>query len=604
MTSRTAAVPAASAYAGVILFLASALGAAPQHAAAQQTPQDTTRGASLTDPRVGLGAGYTDAGIAISNMVLLSQRSRPDGFFNPADLGDGAFSNTDIAFRGNLAFVGNYHGILIYDISDPRDPQLRSSIVCPGGQGDVSIHGDLLFMSAQEPRGRLDCGVQGVEQAVSPDRFRGVRIFDIGNIDAPRQVAAVQTCRGSHTHTLLQPPGDTENVYVYVSGTSPVRPGEELPGCSALPPDEDPNTSLYRIEVIRVPLAAPHLARIVAEPRVFADAETGNIAGLWPGGTHGEGTQSSRVTAQCHDITTYPAIGLAGGACSGNGILFDIRDPVNPVRVAEVVDPNFAFWHSATFNNDGTTVIFTDEWGGGTQPRCRASDRMEWGANAIFAIVDGELQFRSYYKIPAAQTETENCVAHNGSLVPVPGRDIKVQSWYQGGISVFDFTDPANPFEVAYFDRGPISDTELVTGGYWSAYWYNGHVYGSEIYRGFDVFSLTPSEQLTQNEIDAAKLVRYDEFNAQHQPRVAWPAEPVVARAYVDQLVRSGGITAERAARVRGELDRFEGAQRAAAVQQLRTLAASLETDAASADRAAAHRLRLLAGVIRELAGS
>jgi hypothetical protein len=594
--------------AGVFLSLAvfAALSAAPQRAAAQQ---DAPRTASLTDPRVGLRAGYQDAGVAISNMLLMSALPRPEGFYNPADPGDGAFSNTDLAFRGNYAYLGNYHGILIYDITDPAEPRLRATIVCPGGQGDVSIYGDLLFMSAQEPRGRLDCGVQGVDAAVSPERFRGVRIFDVSDLDSVRQVAAVQTCRGSHTHTLLEHPDDTDNVYVYVSGTSPVRPGEELPGCSPLPPDEDPNTSLFRIEVIRVPLAAPQDARVVSEPRVFADAATGNIAGLWPGGTHGEGTQSSRVTAQCHDITTYPAIGLAGGACSGNGILLDIRDPVNPVRVAEVVDPNFAFWHSATFNNDGTTVIFTDEWGGGTQPRCRVTDRMEWGANAIFDIVDGELQFRSYYKLPAAQTETENCVAHNGSLVPVPGRDIKVQSWYQGGISVFDFTDSANPVEIAYFDRGPISDTELVTGGYWSAYWYNGRVYGSEIYRGFDVFELTPSEHITQDELDAANLVRYEEFNPQHQPRVTWPAQPVVARAYLDQLGRSSGIDAGRAAEVRARLASFEatpGAERGDLAATLRESATALDADARAAATAGrahdARRLELLAGVLRDLA--
>jgi hypothetical protein len=573
----------------------------PQAAAAQQSQ------ASTTDPRVGLRAGYLDAESAISNMRLLSAQPRPAGFYNSDNPGDGAFSNTDLAFGGNWAYVGNYHGIQIYDISNPSSPRLHATIVCPGGQGDVSIHGNLLFMSAQEPRGRMDCGVEGVQPAVSAERFRGVRIFDISDVNRPRQVAAVQTCRGSHTHTLLQHPGDTENVYVYNSGTSPVRPGEEMPGCVGLP--DDPETSLFRIEVIQVPLARPQDARIVNAPRIFADAE-GNIAGLWPGGDHGPGTQASRVTAQCHDITTYPAIGLAGGACSGNGILLDIRDPANPRRIAEAVDENFAFWHSATFNNDGTKVIFTDEWGGGTQPRCRVTDRMEWGANAIFDIVDGELQFRSYYKLPAAQTETENCVAHNGSLVPVPGRDIKVQSWYQGGISVFDFTDSANPVEIAYFDRGPISDTELITGGYWSAYWYNGHIYGSEIYRGFDVLELTPSEHLTQNEIDAANLVRYDEFNPQHQPKVTWPADPVVARAYIDQLVRSGGFTAQRATELRQALDRFEGATGAArpgAVAYLGELAGGVGADAQGARGAGrsadARRLDLLAGVLRELGG-
>jgi hypothetical protein len=596
MTPQVKAVPVLAAVAAGMALLAGG-------AAAQQQ-------ASTTDPRAGLRAGYQDAGSAISNLQLLSAQPRPAGFYNPSDPGDGAFSNTDLAFRGNFAYVGNYHGIQIYDITNPAAPRLHATLVCPGGQGDVSIHGHLLFMSAQEPRGRMDCGVQGVEPAVSPERFRGVRIFDISDVTSMRQVAAVQTCRGSHTHTLLVHPADREHVYVYNSGTSPVRPGEELPGCSALAPDEDPNTSLFRIEVIRVPLARPQDARIVNAPRIFADA-TGNIAGLWAGGDHGPGTQSSRITAQCHDITTYPAIGLAGGACSGNGILLDIRDPANPRRIAEVVDQNFAFWHSATFNNDGTKVIFTDEWGGGTQPRCRVSDRMEWGANAIFDIVDGELQFRSYYKLPAAQTETENCVAHNGSLVPVPGRDIKVQSWYQGGISVFDFTDSADPVEIAYFDRGPISDTELISGGYWSAYWYNGHIYGSEIYRGFDVFALTPSAHLTQNEIDAANLVRYDEFNAQHQPQVNWPVHPVVARAYIDQLRRSNGMTERQAAELRQQLTTHESAQGTARARAAGALAGAIPSlqeaarTARTANRAGdARRFDLLADVLRELSRS
>jgi hypothetical protein len=596
MRAQAKAVPMGAAVAASIALLAGG-------AAAQQQ-------ASTTDPRVGLRAGWHDAGSAISNMQLLSAQPRPVGFFDAANPGDGAFSNTDLAFRGNYAYVGNYHGIQIYDISDPTAPRLRATLVCPGGQGDVSIHGNLLFMSAQEPRGRTDCGVQGVEPAVSRERFRGVRIFDISELSSIRQVAAVQTCRGSHTHTILAHPGDRDNVYVYNSGTSPVRPGEEMPGCSALAPDEDPNTALFRIEVIQVPLARPQDARIVNAPRIFADA-TGNIAGLWAGGDHGPGTQSSRITAQCHDITTYPEIGLAGGACSGNGILLDIRDPANPRRVAEVVDEDFAFWHSATFNNDGSKVIFTDEWGGGTQPRCRVTDRMEWGANAIFDIVDGALQFRSYYKLPAAQTEMENCVAHNGSLVPVPGRDIKVQSWYQGGISVFDFTDSANPMEIAYFDRGPISSTELISGGYWSAYWYNGHIYGSEIYRGFDVFRLTPSEHLTQNEIEAANLVRYDEFNPQHQPKVSWPAHPAVARAYIDQLVRSSALAERRAAELRDLLSRHasgQGAARTGAASALTSVVPGLQGEASSAraaNRAAdARRFELLAEVLRELGRS
>jgi hypothetical protein len=427
-----------------------------------------------------------------------------------------------------------------------------------------------------------------------------VRVFDISNIERPRQVAAVQTCRGSHTHTLLVDPRDAANVYIYVSGTSQVRPAAELAGCSGRPPEEDPNTSLFRIEVIQVPLAAPQNARIVNEPRIFADSA--GIAALWPGGAHGEGTQQTAQTNQCHDITVYPAIGLAAGACSGNGILMDIGDPANPRRIDEVSDPNFAYWHSATFSNDGRKVLFTDEWGGGTAPRCRATDRPEWGANAIFTLRDSTLRLESYYKLPAPQTAQENCVAHNGSMIPVPGRDIMVQAWYQGGISVFDFTDPARPVEIAYFDRGPLSATQLMLGGYWSAYWYNGQIYGSEISRGLDVFELRSSEFLTQNEIDAAKLVRMDRFNAQTQMRFEWPATFVVARAYVDGLVRTDRLRQSWATSVMEALGRAERLAAPARRTALSELAAQLEREAQGSSDSA--RVRALAGVVRELASA
>ncbi|HSJ24715.1 MAG TPA: hypothetical protein VK929_08620 [Longimicrobiales bacterium] len=550
------------------------------------------------DPRVGLRAGLTDAGEAISNMVHVGHTPRPEGFINPDNPGDLNFANSDLAFRGSHVVVGNFGGFQIYDVSDPANPVLRTALICPGGQGDVSIAGNLVFMSVEQPRGRIDCGVDAPAQAVSPERFLGVRVFDISDMDRPRQVAAIQTCRGSHTHSLLQHPGDSENIYVYVAGAvGRVRPEEELAGCIGAP--EDPRTALFRIEVIRVPLAAPQNAAVVSEPRVFAD-QAGNIAGLWAGGDHGPETQRTAVTNHCHDITTYPELGLAAGACSGNGILLDVSDPVSPRRIDEVIDPNFAYWHSATFNNDGTTVIFTDEWGGGTQPRCRVTDRPEWGANAIFRVVDGAMELAGYYKLPAAQTETENCVAHNGSLVPVPGRDIKVQAWYQGGISVFDFTDPENPFEIAYFDRGPISAERLYTGGYWSAYWYNGHVYGSEIARGLDIFTLSPSEHLSQNEIDAANLIRWDEFNPQHQPRLSWPANATVARAYLDQLERSGGLQAGVIAGIRGELDGTDRARLASRATDLEASARGAQTAGRAID---ARRIGQLADTLRRMAG-
>ncbi|MDH4065232.1 MAG: DUF305 domain-containing protein, partial [Acidobacteriota bacterium] len=507
-----------------VLSVAAILGGVVLVGVAQQRPADPN------DPRVGLKAGLFDAGVAARNMELTATLPRPKGFFDPekpagdpmpAERAPGAtppaaaapattpsaqpgappaaaprppggldFANSDLAFAGTHMWVGNFNGFNTYDIENARRPRLLASIVCPGGQGDVSVYGNLLFMSVEQTRGRIDCGLQGVTETVSRERFRGVRIFDISNLQKPRQVAAVQTCRGSHTHTLVPDLKNPSRIFVYGSGTSSVRPGEELEGCSGLDPKEDPNTSLFSIDVIEVPLAAPQSAKIVNRPRIFMDETTGNLAGLWQGGNHGEGTQTSRMTNQCHDITVYSSIGLAAGACSGNGILLDISDPVKPVRLDHVMDKNFAYWHSATFNNDGSKVIFTDEWGGGTRPRCRATDLPNWGANAIFDVVDRKLKFAGYYKMPAPQTEQENCVAHNGSLVPVPGRDIMVQAWYQGGVSVFDFTDSAKPVEIAFFDRGPLDAKKLITGGYWSTYWYNGYIYGTEIARGIDVFRL------------------------------------------------------------------------------------------------------------------
>ncbi len=609
---------------------------------AQAAPQQSSA-AAQADPRVGLAAGFRDAGVAASNMELIINLPKPEGFYDPeapagrprrpqgppatpaagadADQAQGqpaaaqpprpgsglSYTNSDIAFSGEHLFMGNYHGFNVYNIEDPGRAELLASVVCPGGQGDPSVFGDLLFMSVQDTRARLDCGIQGVEETVSAERFRGLRIFDISDLRNPRQVAAVQTCRGSHTHTLVLDPDDDANVYVYVSGTGAVRPGEELAGCSDADPEENPDTALFSIDVIQVPLDAPENARIVNQPRIFADPETGAISGLWQGGDHGRGTQSSRETRQCHDITVYPEIGLAAGACSGNGILLDISDPVNPVRLDQVTDQSFAFWHSATFNNDGSKVIFTDEWGGGSRPRCRAIDPPTWGANAIFDIVDGKMTFRGYYKLPAVQSELENCVAHNGSLIPVPGRDIMVQGWYQGGISVFDFTDSANPVEIAYFDRGPVNADDLISGGYWSAYWYNGHIYGAEIARGLDVFRLTPSEFLSQNEIDAAGLALSEETNVQHQQLVVWPPSATLARAYLDQLNRGNGIDAQRAGAVTETLGRIDqlasgGSGAATLVAELEELATQLESDAEKAIWLNVERLGSLADTLRGIA--
>ena len=611
------------------------------------------------DPRVGLRAGLHDAAEALWNMRVVSKTPSPGRFADNM--------NSDLAFTGNYAIQGNFNGFQIWDISNPSRPALVKDYFCPASQSDVSVYQNLLFVSGEGLEGRLDCGGQGVQEPVSKARLRGLRIFDISDIRNPKYVANVQTCRGSHTHSVLAHPNDRENVYVYISGSAPVRSEQELPGCVNASPEENPNSALFRIEVIRVPLARPQQAAIVSSPRIFT--------GLTAPASHGEAPEdmaaarqraaaarargeftapvmgveqvvparitqplldsiarargATRPTAadsatlraelpgiiarmigedeggsgprpgptQCHDITLYPAIGLGGGACEGYGFLLDIRDPTNPRRIAAAADSNFAYWHSATFNNDGTKVLFTDEWGGGGAPKCRATDKPEWGANAIFTIVNGQLQFQSYYKLPAPQTAQENCVAHNGSLIPVPGRDIMVQSWYQGGISVFDWTDPKNAREIAFFDRGPVDATRMRMGGSWSAYWYNGHIYSSEIARGLDVLELTPSPLLSQNEIDAAKLVRVDYLNPQGQPRFTWPASPVVARAYLDQLERSNGLPAARIAAARQALGSAEGAQRRDALMQLAT---QLDGDAAGAGDAA--RVRMLAGAVRELA--
>lgn len=602
-------------------------------------------GSDVNDPRYKLTPGMYDAGETSMGMKHLLLLKKPDAFqlgvVRPDDakvestlrqLGVGdisripkplqmviaqlAFANSDLAFEGNHLFQGNFYGISIYDISDPARAALLTSLVCPGGQGDVSVYKNLLFMSVEMPNGRLDCGTQGFPPEPPPpaghekerrlpvaqkDRFRGVRIFDISDVKNPKQVAAVQTCRGSHTHTLVVDPNDKDNVYIYVSGISFVRQPEELAGCSGAAPDKDPNTALFRIEVIKVPLAAPQDAKIVSSPRLFIDPRTGALNGLSNGGSHDKDEAKPVDTNQCHDITVYSAIGLAAGACSGNGIILDIKDPVHPKRLDAVNDPNYSYWHSASFSNDGTKVVFTDEWGGGLGARCRPNDPNKWGADAIFRLNDDKLAFASYYKLPAAQSDTENCVAHNGSLIPVPGRDIEVQAWYQGGVSVMDFTDAAHPFEIAYFDRGPIDPKFLVLGGYWSTYWYNGCIYGSEIARGLDVFELTPTKFLTQNEIDAAKTVQVATLNVQNQQKFEWPAQLVVAKAYLDQLSGSQALPAHRIAALRKAIQNAESSHMSQSkLAKLDSMAASVEASATTAKSPAdSKRLHALADILK-----
>jgi len=508
------------------------------------------------DPRVNLSSGLFHADEAILNLTKVSSLKKPAGFYDPGNIeGDGmenldedqneqrtieemssnrrypmlSFSNTDMAFKDNILVAGNYHGFNIYSLQNPETPQLLSSVICPGGQGDVSIVGDLLIMSVEESRGRVDCGLQGAGSEPTLERFRGIRIFDISNLQFPKQVGQVQTCRGSHTHSVVVSETPDRKIIVYNSGTSSVRDQEELDSCFEEIPGDN-RTALFRIDIIEIPIDNPANSSIVKSPAVFADPETGVLAGLWRGGDHGDETQETSRTDQCHDITVFPSKKIAAGACSGNGILFDISDPFNPTRIDVVTDTGFAYWHSATFNNDGTKVVFTDEWGGGGRARCRAWDPLDWGANAIYDIVDRELIFKSHYKMSAPQQETENCVAHNGSIIPIKGKDIMVQAWYQGGISVMDFTDSENPIEIAFFDRGPISDEKLITGGYWSAYYYEGNIYASEIVRGLDVFQLTPSKFLTLDLINEAKNAypvfgQQRLFNPQQQIPMTWPAE-------------------------------------------------------------------------------
>ena len=554
------------------------------------------------DPRVGLSAGKATAGVAAWNMRLVSNTPSPALFQG--------VSNSDLAFRGTHVFQGNYNGFVVWDMANPKKPTLTKPYLCPASQSDVSVYGNLLFVSGEGLTGRLDCGPQGVQDAVSHDRLRGIRIFDATDVTNPRYIANVQTCRGSHTHTVVEDPNDKANVYIYVSGSSGVRPNDELPGCSGLMPEDDPNSALFRIEVIKVPLAAPEQARIVSSPRIFQD--------LAPVARHAEPVDSADLTraaarpprparpgagrgpTQCHDITVYPAIGLAGGACGGYGLLLDISDVANPVRIGAAADSNFSFWHSATFSNDGSKILFTDEWGGGSAPRCRVTDKYEWGANALFTLVNRQMHFKSYYKMPAAQTSVENCVAHNGSLIPIPGRDVMVQAWYQGGISIFDWTDVSKPTEIAYYDRGPVDSTRLASGGSWSVYWYNGYMVSSEIARGLDIFELVPSGHLSQNEIDAAKSVRFDYLNAQGQPKLVWPATFSLVLAYLDQLERVNGLAADKIGSARAELARAEnlsGQPRRDALSQLST---RLHGDARGA--AAEPKAHTLASAVGELA--
>ena len=650
------------------LGIVSLAGCSRSTSSSPDSPSPSTGTASARppspDPRIGLKPGLMDAEEAIWNLRVVSETP-------PAQQFQGV-TNSDLAFLGTYAIQGNYNGWQVWDISNPRKPSLKTAYVCPASQSDVSVYKNLLFVSGENLAARLDCGTQGVEDSISTDRLRGLRIFDISDIAHPRNVGNVQTCRGSHTHTVLVDPKDQENVYIYISGSGPVRSSSELPGCATGMPAKDPNSAWFRIEVIKVPVAHPEQAKVVSSPRIFNDlvappthGETpedsaahareiaeAKAAGLFiaevPGegefvippehsrmmldsivqARGGSGTPTSADSAtlrraipvmvahmageqpdsgsgptQCHDITVYPAIGLGGGACGGYGLLLDIRNPAQPVRIGAVSDSNFSYWHSATFNNDGTKILFSDEWGGGSLPKCRKTDKPEWGADAIFSLGgNGKMAFQSYYKLPAPQTPQENCVAHNGSLLPIPGRDIMVQAWYQGGLSVFDWTDAKHPREIAFFDRGPVDGEKLESGGYWSTYWYNGVIVGSEMARGLDIFELVPSAFISQNEIDAAKSVKLEYLNTQGQPKLVWPKTFSLARAYLDQLERSRGLEAARISAFRDELTRAEKASESERRNALARLAAQVEGAVAGAGDSA--KVHSLAGVLRELSAA
>ena len=559
------------------------------------------------DGRSSLSAGLADAGQLASGLVLEHSVGMAPGFADP----DIAFSpptsreegealmarasgnpnfsplgraNTDLAMSNGKLFVGNFNGFNAYDVSGDGAPRLVMSVVCPGGQGDVSVHGDLLFMSVEENRGRLNCGAATNEDDVTSQRFRGVRIFDISDLNAPRQIAAVQTCRGSHTHTLVPHPTDANVLYIYNSGTADVRGAAELAICTDGQPDQNPDTALFSIDVIKVELNRPQDAAIVNRPRIFADSQTGRVAGLWRGGRAGIATQNTAQTNQCHDITVFPELGLAAGACSGNGILLDISDPENPRRTSDIFDPDMAYWHSATFNNAGDKVVFTDEWGGGIGARCQATNPSTWGANMVATIENRTLAGRSFHKLPSAQGATENCVAHNGMIIPVPGRDLMVQAWYQGGVSIMDFTDPARPVEIAFFDRGPIDASRLYVGGSWSAYWLNGRIYSSEMARGIDVLRLVPGEHLSAAEIAAAEAVTSVTINPQTQTRITWADTPDVAQAYLDQVARGPEVDATLTAEVSAAIERWRAGGR---VDRRGSAALAVKLTAAAAAAAA-----------------
>ncbi len=567
------------------------------------------------DARNTLKAGLLDAGSAIKGMRLVSFTRKATEFDTLSGL---TFVNSDLAFGGNYLYQGNFSGFSIWDISNPAKPAKVAVVSCVTSQGDPSIIGNLLFVSAEGGGNRNDCAKGGVKDP--KDHMAGVRIYDVSDKKNPKLIKNVQTCKGSHTHTVVPSPTDKGVVYLYVSGNQGARPDSELAGCKTGDDPADESNSMFRLDVIKVPLANPSQAEVVTGARIFTGMTPApNRAGGRGGRAGAAGGAAPPPTGprNCHDVSAYPAMNLLAGACASYGLLVDISNPEKPVRLDAAADTNFSLWHTAVFSNDGKKVVFTDEWGGGTSPNCQATNMLEMGGNTTLTIsADKKFKQHAYFKLPSAQTPQENCVSHNGSLVPVPGRDIMVQGWYQGGVDVIDFTDADKPFEIAYFDRGPVDappaagDTSSgvvsrargTIGGSWGAYYYNGMIYSSEMARGLDVLELLPTANLSANEIAAAKLIMLDEFNPQSQPKIVWPAAFPVVRSYLDQLVRNTGLAPARTVAIGNALNAAERQRGAARAKTLNTLATQVDGDVAAAKDA--DRVREMASAIRALAAA
>ena len=580
-----------------------------------------------TDPRDALASGRLDAGVAAKGMSLVSFTTKPAQFDTARGL---TFANSDLAFGGNYVYQGNFAGFTIWDVRDAAHPKIVSVIKCTTSQGDPSIYGTLLFISDAGNGNRKDCGSGGVQKP--EDHMAGVRIFDVSDPANPRFVMNVETCKGSHTHTIVPHPKKKDVIYLYVSGSQAARPNTELAGCVNGDDPADESNSLFRLDVIRVPLDHPERSAVVTGARIFTGLDAAPRAAGRP--ARGRPAPAAGGAAppppaptgprNCHDVTVYPERHLLAGACGSYGLLVDIRNPEKPVRLSAVADTNFSLWHTAVFSNDGRKVVFTDEWGGGTSPMCQKSSMMEMGGNTTVTISDDKkFTQHAYFKIPSAQTAQENCVSHNGGLIPVPGRDLMAQGWYQGGVNVIDFTDADHPFEVGYFDRGSIdpspegADVPVrpapaappaggrargTIGGSWGAYYFNGYIYSSEIDRGFDVLELQPTDQLSANEIAAARLVRFENYNPQSQPRLVWPAAFPVVRSYLDQLVRNQGLAAARTTAIDQALTAAEAMSGRDRRRALTALASEVDKDVAGAKDAA--RVRTMAAEIRRLAAA